>query len=272
MDGDLVFCREWRPDTCGTLTSVLAVRLIAEHPPPAILDRLVHEYGLKDELDRAWAVRPLEIVREIGRPMLVLEDPGGEPLHHLLGEPTEMGTFLRLAVPMTAALGKVHQRGLVHKDIKPHNVLVSRETGEIKLTGFGIASRLMRERQAPEPPERIAGTLAYMAPEQTGRMNRSIDSRRPIRPWRHLLPDAYRISAVCRVRSDGVGALSHCKAADRARRSPSGSEPHLVHDQRRRSDLALSAGRYDFFFCGSLAPRAALIASQMRFGVAGMST
>jgi AAA ATPase domain/Protein kinase domain len=49
--------------------------------------------------------------------------------------------------------------------------------GEIRLTGFGIASRLVRERQAPEAPETIAGTLAYMAPEQTGRMNRSIDSR-----------------------------------------------------------------------------------------------
>src|SRR6202020_1664279 len=61
--------------------------------------------------------------------------------------------------------------------LKPANILVNRTTGEVKLTGFGIASRLPRERQAPAPPESIAGTLAYMAPEQTGRMNRSIDSR-----------------------------------------------------------------------------------------------
>src|SRR5260370_26506681 len=78
---------------------------------------------------------------------------------------------------MGAGLGEVHQRGLVHKNIKPQNIVVNRATDEIKLTGFGIASRLPRERQAPEPPETIAGTLAYMAPEQTGRMNRSIDSR-----------------------------------------------------------------------------------------------
>ena len=68
-------------------------------------------------------------------------------------------------------------RGLVHKDLKPANILVDCADGRTRLTGFGIASRLPRERQATEPPELIAGTLAYMAPEQTGRMNRSIDSR-----------------------------------------------------------------------------------------------
>src|ERR1700704_2735561 len=76
-----------------------------------------------------------------------------------------------------AAVGNLHQRNLVHKDIKPANILVNGATDEVRLTGFGIASRLVRERQSPHPPETIAGTLAYMAPEQTGRMNRSIDSR-----------------------------------------------------------------------------------------------
>src|SRR5580704_9676037 len=109
--------------------------------------------------------------------MLVLEDTGNEPLHRLIGPPMEMQSFLRLAIAVAAALSQVHQRSLVHKDIKPANILVNRTTGEVKLTGFGIASRLPRERQAPAPPESIAGTLAYMAPEQTGRMNRSIDAR-----------------------------------------------------------------------------------------------
>jgi serine/threonine protein kinase len=71
----------------------------------------------------------------------------------------------------------LHQGGIIHKDIKPAHVLVNSDTGQCWLRGFGIASRLARERQAPESPEFIAGTLAYMAPEQTGRMNRSIDSR-----------------------------------------------------------------------------------------------
>ena len=95
----------------------------------------------------------------------------------LLGRPWEIASFLRLAIGIATALAQVHQRGLIHKDIKPANVLVNSVTGQVWLMGFGIASRLPRERQAPAPPEVIAGTLAYMAPEQTGRMNRSIDFR-----------------------------------------------------------------------------------------------
>jgi serine/threonine protein kinase len=161
----------------GKRNAVLAVLSAAEHPLPASLDRLAHEYALKNELDEAWAVRPLELVRERGRIMLVLEDPRGEPLTRLLGAPMEVESFLRQAIGIASALGKVHQRGLVHKDIKPSNILVNCVDGRVRFTGFGLASRLARERQAPGPPEFIAGALAYMAPEQTGRMNRSLDSR-----------------------------------------------------------------------------------------------
>lgn len=161
----------------GRQSAVLVAQPTAGHPTPASLDRLVHEYALKDQLDSTWAVRPLEVVHEGGRTLLLLEDPGGVPLGRLLGVPMGVGRFLRLAIGIAAALGKAHQCGLVHKDLKPANILVNPEQGEAWLTGFGIASRLPRERQAPEPPETIAGTLAYMAPEQTGRMNRSIDAR-----------------------------------------------------------------------------------------------
>jgi len=106
----------------------------------------------------------------------VLDDSGGEPLDLILSRPLELTRFLRLAISLATALGQVHWHGLIHKDIKPANVLVD-AAGNVRLTGFGIASRLTREHQAPAPPEVIAGTLAYMAPEQTGRMNRSIDSR-----------------------------------------------------------------------------------------------
>jgi serine/threonine protein kinase len=125
-------------------------------------------------------VRPLALVRENGRTMLVLEDLGGEPLARQLDAPMEMGRFLRLAIGIAAALGELHRRGLVHKDLKPAKIPVDCLDGQVRLTGFGLTSRLPRERQAPDRPELIAGTLAYMAPEQTGRMNRSIDARRDL--------------------------------------------------------------------------------------------
>ena len=107
----------------------------------------------------------------------VPQDFDGRPLEGLLGAPMESGTFLRLAIGIASALGEVHQSGLVHRDVKPANILVNPGSGEVRFTGFGLASRLAREHQRPEPPESIAGTLAYMAPEQTGRMNRATDSR-----------------------------------------------------------------------------------------------
>jgi PAS domain S-box-containing protein len=176
-DGERVLCRGWRDDGDGARTAVLAVLSAYELPTPVFIDRLTHEYGLKDELDNRSAARPLTLVREHGRTVLLLDDPGGEPLDRFLGQPMEMGKFLRFAAGLSAALRQVHERGLIHKDIKPTNVLVNLATGQVWLTGFGIASRVPRERQSLEPPELIAGTLAYMAPEQTGRMNRSIDSR-----------------------------------------------------------------------------------------------
>src|SRR3954462_10154731 len=177
-DGERVFSRGWRLDDCGNRLPVLLVAAAVDHPSRSRLERLAHELSLKDELDAAWAVRPLKVERGSGRTMLlVLEDPGGEPLARLLGSPMDMGGFLALAIGAATALGKLHQRGLIHKDIKPANIVVHCADGNVRLTGFGIASRLSGERQSPDPPEAIAGTLAYMAPEQTGRMNRSVDSR-----------------------------------------------------------------------------------------------
>src|SRR3984885_8927868 len=165
----------------GNSAPVLAIAFTAEHPSPQSLRRLEHEYSLASELDPAWAAKPLALTRHDGRTILVLNDPGGEPLDRILrqahGQPLEMTWFLRLAVATATALSGVHKRHLIHKDVKPANVLVDSATGQVRLMGFGIASRLPRERQSPEAPEFIAGTLPYMAPEQTGRMNRSIDSR-----------------------------------------------------------------------------------------------
>src|SRR5712692_1299063 len=159
---------------------VLMLAPIAEHPAPASLRRLEHEYSLAAELDPAWAAQPLALTRHEGRTILVLKDPGGEPMDRILdrgqGQPLELTRCLRVAIGLATAVGQVHRHGLIHKDIKPANVLVD-DVGNVRLIRFGIASQLPHEFQAPAPPEVIAGTLAYMAPEQTGRMNRSIDAR-----------------------------------------------------------------------------------------------
>src|SRR5882672_5652212 len=168
--------RPGRPTASGC-RPILLLRSVSEHPAPAAIKRLGHEYSLASELRSAWAARPVALTEHQGRTTLVLEDPGGEPLDALLRAPMELGLFLRLAVGLASALRELHAQGIIHKDVKPANALVDTATGRTWLIGFGIASRLRRERQAPESPEVIAGSLPYMSPEQTGRMNRSIDSR-----------------------------------------------------------------------------------------------
>ncbi|HKR45804.1 MAG TPA: serine/threonine-protein kinase, partial [Paraburkholderia sp.] len=154
--------------------SVLA--LVATRADPVGVRRLEREYGLAALLDSSWAARPLALYRHREPPMLVLDDDGGEPLDRSLAGPFELARLLRIAVNLAKVVGHVHRCGLVHKDIKPANVLVDR-SGNVRLTGFGIASQLPHEHQPPAPPEIVAGSFAYMAPEQTGRMNRSIDTR-----------------------------------------------------------------------------------------------
>src|SRR6266436_5026746 len=170
-EGDIALYR-------GSGNGLAPILLVAaEETSLSCVERLEHEYALKSELDAEWAARPVALTHDSGRMTLVLEDPGGTPLDQLLGRPLDVSHFLRIAIPLAGALRHVHERGLIHKDIKPANILVESASSGVWLMGFGIASRVPRERQAPEPPETITGTLAYMAPEQTGRMNRSVDSR-----------------------------------------------------------------------------------------------
>jgi PAS domain S-box-containing protein len=193
QDGQFVLCRGTALTTQTPYPqSILISLLAAEHPLPAHVRMLEHEVALRHELDAGWALRPLGLVQHQGRVASILEDQHAEPLATLIGgvgissdpdarrddaSPIELHFFLKMAVGLAAAVGEMHRRGLIHKNIKPANILVNQATGHVWLTGFGIASRLPRERQAPEPPETMEGTLAYMAPEQTGRMNRSIDAR-----------------------------------------------------------------------------------------------
>ena len=107
----------------GNPLPVLAVALTAEQPSSQSLRQLEHEYSVAAELDSAWAARPLELTRRDGRTMLILEDPGGEPLDRILercdGQRLELTRVVRIAIGLATALGHVHGQGLIHKDIKP---------------------------------------------------------------------------------------------------------------------------------------------------------
>ena len=160
-----------------TASQILLLSPAAVNPSPIILRRIENEYSLREELDPTWSARPMAVARHLDRTVLVLEDPGGLPLDQVVGQPLELGFSLRVAIGLNNASRHLHERGIVHKDIKPANVLIDSATGQVWLMGFGIASRLPHEPKTSEPPEFLEGTLAYMAPEQTGRMNRAVDYR-----------------------------------------------------------------------------------------------
>ena len=121
QDGEFILSRGRQE---GEGSPFLVVAPAAEHPAPASVRWLEHAYALRDALESAWAARPLALVHQQGRPMLLLEDPGGEVLESFLGHPLELTQFLRMAIGLAVALGRLHGRGLIHKDIKPANILV----------------------------------------------------------------------------------------------------------------------------------------------------
>jgi hypothetical protein len=134
------------------LPRVLVVAPAGEYSSPETLARVEHEYSLAADLDPQWAVRPLALARLRGRTVLVLDDPGGEPLDRLLGKPMAVGAFLRLAIGIAHAVGRVHDAGLIHKDIKPGNGRVAGPFGggaaRRGVVDAGIEDQSLADRQA----------------------------------------------------------------------------------------------------------------------------
>ncbi|ATB41015.1 hypothetical protein CYFUS_006477 [Cystobacter fuscus] len=149
----------------------------SEHPGAREHARLRREYSLLRRLEGAPGVlqaHALEVLLE--RPVLVLEDVGGRALSEALDRPFGLERFLPLALALCTTLAEVHRRGVIHKDIKPTNILLS-PGGQPWLIDFGIATLQQAEHVEASPPQLVEGTLAYMSPEQTGRMNRTLDYR-----------------------------------------------------------------------------------------------
>ncbi|BAU64892.1 ATP-binding region ATPase domain protein [Stanieria sp. NIES-3757] len=159
-------------------TSVIIKTLKTEYPPIEELARLRHEYQILQSLTIEGVVKPLALENYQNGLALILSDFGGETLKKALASASfKLENFLQIAIQLASILAQLHQNNIIHKDIKPQNILINLQKDRIEIIDFSISSRLSKEEQTISNPDLFEGSLAYMSPEQTGRMNRSIDYR-----------------------------------------------------------------------------------------------
>ncbi|HLO49731.1 MAG TPA: AAA family ATPase [Kamptonema sp.] len=158
--------------------SVIIKILRAEYPTLEEIMQLRHEYEISQHLNLEGIIKPYGLENHRNGLALILEDSKGEALKKFLnGRKLELKVFLDIAIQLADTLGKLHDKKVIHKDIKPTNIIITPANLKVKITDFSIATRLSRETQALSDPTLLQGTIAYISPEQTGRMNRSIDYR-----------------------------------------------------------------------------------------------
>ena len=150
------------------------------HSPPEKIARFKREYEITGSLANAIpdVITPYSLETNDHQWMIVMEDFGGEALSrlNLFGQLT-LDEFLNLAVQIVDILKRIHQQGVIHKDVNPANIILNKRTRQIKFIDFGASARLSRETPIFRIPDLLEGTPAYISPEQTGRMNRSLDYR-----------------------------------------------------------------------------------------------
>jgi diguanylate cyclase (GGDEF)-like protein/PAS domain S-box-containing protein len=143
------------------------------------LSRLRHEFAILSIIQFPGVIKAYELVESEQGLVLVLEDIGGESLDQVLsrGKGLVLEQFLELASGLAETLGHLHRLHIIHKDINPAHIVLNTKTGDFRLIGFGISDEVPERSVTPQHPSAIEGTLAYISPEQTGRINRPIDYR-----------------------------------------------------------------------------------------------
>lgn len=151
--------------------------LTIEYPTPGDLHRYQQEYAIAHKLN-AGVVAAYSLEYHQQKPFLVFEDIGGISLkQYVASNPIGLSKFLAIAIQISKSLGEIHSVNIIHKDINPSNIIINPSTGEVRPIDFGIATQLSRENPTLKNPSTLEGTLSYMSPEQTGRMNRLLDYR-----------------------------------------------------------------------------------------------
>ena len=152
--------------------------LNSEHPTPHQLIRYNNEFEFTKDPTVAGVRKSLAQIKLDDKPALVMEYVPGQTLKEAFAaQQQSLVDFLDAAIHIAQILGELHRRNIIHGDINSHNILVNQETKQVKLIDFSIATQLDVRVQHLGNPERLAGTLAYISPEQTGRMNRAVDYR-----------------------------------------------------------------------------------------------
>ena len=157
---------------------VVVKQLHGPHPSVERVAALQREHEVTISVAGEGTIGCFGVDRVDGLPALIFRDGGGVSLAaHMAAGPLELPDALGLGARLARVLGRIHQLDVIHKDVNPANVVWNRETDQLELIDFGIGVQLCRETPSLESPAHLEGTLAYIAPEQTGRMNRCIDYR-----------------------------------------------------------------------------------------------
>ena len=158
--------------------AVILKRLKTNYPTPEEIRKYKQEYQITRRLNLAGVVKAYRLEQYQNNVVIIFEDFGGDSLQLLLNHhQLTLAEFLDIAIKITDSLNQIHAANIIHKDINPSNIVYNPQTGQIKLIDFGIASVLSQENPTLQNPNVIEGTLAYISPEQTGRMNRYVDYR-----------------------------------------------------------------------------------------------